>query len=73
MIEPAFTGVTADDVQRGAEAICYHTHGNQCAAWGQAVVLLNHGPGSVAALSTIGPILDRYIIPGFSVEPAEEA
>ena len=66
--ESAFTGYTADDVQRAAELICFRTHGNRCPPWGQATLLWQHGQAAATALSTIGPIIDRYVIPGISGE-----
>ena len=69
MTEIEYTGYTADDVQRAAEQMCDRTCGKQCKAWGQAVLLFQHGPGAAAALSTMGPVIDRYVIPGVSSEP----
>lgn len=63
-----FNQFTADDLQVAAEATCRRIHGGQCIAWGQAVVLFNHGTSAVAVLSTVGPIIDRYAIPGVSQE-----
>lgn len=63
-----FTQYTADDVQEAAETMCRRTHGGQCIPWGQAVILFQHGPGAASALSTVGPIIDRYMIPGVSAD-----
>lgn len=64
-----FTQYTADDVQEAAEEMCRRsTHRGQCIPWGQAAVLFQHGPGAAAALSTVGPIIDRYALPGVSMD-----
>jgi hypothetical protein len=58
-VTPTFTQYTATDVQRAAEAICYHTHRNACPPWGQARVLWHHALPAVAVLQTMGPVLAR--------------